>query len=150
PISPWPSHPGLPHTQWLPFLSPPINHHPLTMPYGLPHSLCALHLGPSHTPWLLFLGPPISPFSSPMGCPAPPKSHPLVALPWPTYLTHIFSVSPFIPSWCPTLGPLDTTRLQSIGPPITSHYISVLHILYCYTLSYLTLGQPIHYGQLHS
>ncbi|KIK78691.1 hypothetical protein PAXRUDRAFT_163283, partial [Paxillus rubicundulus Ve08.2h10] len=57
---------------------------------------------------------------------------------------------PFIPSWCHSLGPPNTTRFQSIGPPITSRYISMLHILYCYTLSYLTLGRPIHYGQLHS
>ncbi|KIK72717.1 hypothetical protein PAXRUDRAFT_180048, partial [Paxillus rubicundulus Ve08.2h10] len=102
--------------------------------------------GPAHIPRLPSLGPPIASWLSPMGHPVlnKPPSAGLARTP------RLPSLGPFIPSWCHSLSPLNTTRFQSIGPPITSYYCSVLHILYCYTLSYLTLGQPIHYGQLHS
>ncbi|KIK79799.1 hypothetical protein PAXRUDRAFT_160295, partial [Paxillus rubicundulus Ve08.2h10] len=80
---------------------PQPTHHPLAIPHGQPHPLCALHPGPSHTPQLLFLSPPVAHFSSPMGCPAPPKSHPLVSLPLPTCLTHICLSQPIHPILMP-------------------------------------------------
>ncbi|KIK77832.1 hypothetical protein PAXRUDRAFT_165609 [Paxillus rubicundulus Ve08.2h10] len=137
---------GLAHTPRLPSLSLPITLGPSPMGHPIPNKPPSTGL--ACTPQLTSLSPPIALGPSPMG-------HPLAHTPQLPSLSppvsHTFaSVSPFIPSWCHSLSPLNTTRFQSTAPPITSYYCSVLHILYRYTLSYLTLGQPIHYGQLHS
>ncbi|KIK96139.1 hypothetical protein PAXRUDRAFT_139108, partial [Paxillus rubicundulus Ve08.2h10] len=124
----------------LPSLSPPIASWPSPMGHPIPNEPPSA--GPAHTPWPPSLNPPIALGPSPMGHPIP-NEPPSARL---AYTPRVPSLGPPISPW----PPLNTTRFQSTAPPITSYYCSVLHILYCYTLSYLTLGQPIHYGQLHS
>ncbi|KIK92573.1 hypothetical protein PAXRUDRAFT_792306 [Paxillus rubicundulus Ve08.2h10] len=144
----WPSSASNSHGQrWgdhplLGLLGPPITPWPSPMGHPIPYEPSPT--GPAHTPWLPFLSPPIAPWPSPMGHPVPDKP-PSTG---PAHTTLLPSLGPPITPWPSPIG--QPLLFQSIGPPITSHYISVLHILYCYILSYLTLGQPIHYRQLHS
>ena len=132
-----------------------------------PHCLRDLFHWPARIPPLPFLGQPINslgqllwPLSPlpgtsiaqynrtfvPHGPPVLPERL-LFSLP----VSYAFpSVSPSMPCRCRSLSSLITPGFQYLGQPITYHYISVFHIPYCYILSYLTLGRPIHYGQLHS
>ncbi|KIK74013.1 hypothetical protein PAXRUDRAFT_121021, partial [Paxillus rubicundulus Ve08.2h10] len=130
PISYEPSSTGLPRKPWPPFLGPPIVH--AASAIGQPISYDPSSTGLPHKPRPPFLGPPIAhvPFSigRPLPFLRPPVSHAFA------------SVSPSMPCWCYSLSPLSTPRFQFLGPPIAYHYISMLHITYCYILSYCTLG----------
>ncbi|KIK73712.1 hypothetical protein PAXRUDRAFT_177656 [Paxillus rubicundulus Ve08.2h10] len=107
---------------------------PLPSPMGHPIPYKPSSTGPALTPWPSFLGPPMPPWPSPMGPPVPNNPS---------------CTGPARTPRFPFFGPPITPWLSPLGRPIPYHYISVLHIPYCYILSYLTLGHPIHYGQLH-
>ncbi|KIK71980.1 hypothetical protein PAXRUDRAFT_800539 [Paxillus rubicundulus Ve08.2h10] len=105
--------------------------------------------GLAHTPQLPSLSPPIAPWPSPMGCPAPYE--PSLSCPPSAHLSHMHlpqlahSSHPGAPPLAhPT--PPGFNPLAHPLPPITFQ----CYIFYIVTLSCLTLGWPIHYGQLHS
>ncbi|KIK78978.1 hypothetical protein PAXRUDRAFT_771118, partial [Paxillus rubicundulus Ve08.2h10] len=112
----------------------------------IPHSShSSAHLSPlGHPPWATLS--PMSP--PPMGCPmffSPPIAH------CPSTMGHLIFYKPslhglpHVPLTIKPLGPAPTQHFQILIPWPT-HYIPVLHILYCYIFNYLTLGRPMHYG----
>ncbi|KIK79817.1 hypothetical protein PAXRUDRAFT_160264 [Paxillus rubicundulus Ve08.2h10] len=135
PYKPSSTEPALTPQPSFSFLGPPML--PWPSPMGPPVPNKPSCTGPACTPQLLFLGPPIAPWQSPI--PNKPSCT------GPAHTPRLPFFGPPIAPWLPP----DATKFQFLGPPIADHYISVLHIPYCYTLSYLTLGHPIHYGQLH-
>ncbi|KIK75906.1 hypothetical protein PAXRUDRAFT_171286 [Paxillus rubicundulus Ve08.2h10] len=102
-------------------------------------------------------GQPILPWSSPMG-------QPILYVPFspgPSHTSQLPSLSPPIAPWPYSMGQPILYNPPSLGHPIphSCHFLAhplhpikfqcyTLH-MYCYILSYLTLGRPIHYGQLH-
>ncbi|KIJ05024.1 hypothetical protein PAXINDRAFT_21698 [Paxillus involutus ATCC 200175] len=131
---------GLPHISSFPFLGQPITHAPSSI--GHPIVYKTSFTGLPHIPPLPLFSQPIT------HCP-PSIGHPVAYKPSFTGPPHLPRL-PFLSQPIKPLGSLITPGFRSLGLPITYHYISVFHIPYCYILSYLTLGRPIHYGQLRS